>query len=171
MLQNSMKKTLANTFALYLKAHGYHWNVKGILFPQLHDFFGDLYEEWHGQVDSIAEQIRALNMDAPAGLDVFSSLRTIPDGTATSYQEMLLDLYQGNAELISTLTEAYDDAEAAREIGLSNFLQDLVDKHKKNAWMLRSTIMGAGMSESTQKKMDAIHEKYNFGSWTKARRK
>ena len=35
-----MKKVLADTFALYLKAHNYHWNVEGPNFPQYHEFFG-----------------------------------------------------------------------------------------------------------------------------------
>ena len=37
-----MKVVLADSFTLYMKAHGYHWNVIGPDFPQLHDFLGDL---------------------------------------------------------------------------------------------------------------------------------
>jgi starvation-inducible DNA-binding protein len=29
-----MRKVLADTFAMYLKAHNYHWNVEGSNFPQ-----------------------------------------------------------------------------------------------------------------------------------------
>jgi len=59
-LIDQMKVVLADTFAMYLKAHMFHWNVTGPNFPQLHEFFGDLYEELHGAVDPIAEQIRTL---------------------------------------------------------------------------------------------------------------
>ena len=41
-LQDIMKKLLADTFALYLKCHQYHWNVEGINFPQYHECFGSL---------------------------------------------------------------------------------------------------------------------------------
>ena len=44
-LVNRMKVVLATTFALYLKAHNFHWNVEGPNFPQYHEFFGNLYEE------------------------------------------------------------------------------------------------------------------------------
>ena len=54
-LQEIMKKVLADTFALYLKAHNYHWNVEGSNFPQYHEFFGNLYKELHDAVDPIAE--------------------------------------------------------------------------------------------------------------------
>ncbi len=41
-LVDKTKECLANTFVMYMKAHGYHWNVIGSDFPQLHGFFGDL---------------------------------------------------------------------------------------------------------------------------------
>jgi starvation-inducible DNA-binding protein len=43
-LQTALKKVLANTFVMYFKTHTYHWNVEGMFFPQLHEFFGNLYE-------------------------------------------------------------------------------------------------------------------------------
>ena len=57
-LQDKIKSILADTFVLYMKVHGYHWNVIGSDFPQYHSFFGDLYEELHGAVDEIADRVR-----------------------------------------------------------------------------------------------------------------
>jgi starvation-inducible DNA-binding protein len=53
-LVEKMKVLLADAFTMYVRAHGYHWNVIGSDFPQYHDFFGDLYQEIHGSVDVIA---------------------------------------------------------------------------------------------------------------------
>ena len=69
-----MRKVLADTFAMYLKAHNYHWNVEGSNFPQYHDFFGNLYQELHGAVDPIAEEIRALDAYVPGSLSRFLEL-------------------------------------------------------------------------------------------------
>jgi len=106
MLQDTMKTILANTVTLKYKAQGYHWNVKGMLFPQLHDFFGDLYQEFEGAIDPTAEEIRTLGIDAPAGLSEFVALRTIADGTATTPVDMIMDLYQSNAEMINLLARS-----------------------------------------------------------------
>ena len=60
-LTDLMKRVLANTFSMYLKTHNFHWNVEGMLFSQLHEFFGDLYTELWNAVDPIAEHIRMLD--------------------------------------------------------------------------------------------------------------
>ena len=59
-LVEGMKIVLADTFALYLKTHQFHWNVEGPDFPQYHEFLENLYTEVYGSVDKIAEEIRAL---------------------------------------------------------------------------------------------------------------
>ena len=78
-LVEMMRKVLADTFAMYLKAHNYHWNVEGPNFPQYHEFFGNLYEELHGAIDPIAEQIRALDAYAPGSFSRYMELSDIQD--------------------------------------------------------------------------------------------
>ena len=64
-LATAMKIVLANTYAMYFKAQGHHWNVEGKDFSQMHDFFSGIYEELIGAADTIAEEIRALDVFAP----------------------------------------------------------------------------------------------------------
>lgn len=140
-LIEQMKVVLADTFALYLKAHNFHWNVEGDNFPQYHDFLGDLYGEVFGAVDSIAEQIRALDAYAPGSLSRFRELSTIEDNRSPpAAAAMFSELYGDNEIVMASLMRAYKLAEQANAIGLSNFLQDRYDTHKKHAWMLRSII-------------------------------
>ena len=47
-LVDQMKQVLASTFAFYLKAHNFHWNVEGPNFPQYHALFDTLYNELWG---------------------------------------------------------------------------------------------------------------------------
>ena len=60
-LNTSLKIVMANTYAMYFKAHGFHWNVEGKDFSQFHDFFSGIYQELFAAVDTIAEEIRALD--------------------------------------------------------------------------------------------------------------
>ena len=76
-LVGQMKGLLASTFALYLKAHYFHWNVEGPDFAQYHEFFGNFYESVYGNVDKIAEEIRALDAYAPGSLGRFQELTGI----------------------------------------------------------------------------------------------
>lgn len=142
-LVNRMKVVLATTFAFYLKAQNFHWNVEGINFPQYHEFFGKLYEEVHGAVDPIAEQIRALDAYAPGALQRFKELSSITDeNTIPSAMIMCQRLMDDNDKVISDLMFAYNEAEKQKQLGLANFLQDRIDIHKKHRWMLKAVQKG-----------------------------
>ena len=138
-MEESLKRVLADTFALYLKAHNFHWNVEGANFSQFHDFFGTLYIELHAAIDLIAEQIRAIDAYAPGSFSRFQELSKIKDENAVPDAiSMVKKLEQDNKIVLASLLAAYKDAEAAKELGLANFLQDRIDIHNKHGWMLRS---------------------------------
>jgi starvation-inducible DNA-binding protein len=139
-LGDSLRVVLADTFALYLKTHNYHWNVEGPDFYEFHIFFDGLYNELWSAVDAIAEHIRAINEYSPGSFGRFSDLTTIKDATTIpSGVAMAKNLLDDNDRVIDSLNDAYRKAESEKEVGLSNFLQDRIDIHKKHGWMLRST--------------------------------
>ena len=135
-----MKVVLADTFCMYLKAHNYHWNITGPDFYQYHTFFESIYTQLWEAVDLVAEHIRAINEFAPGGLDRFKQLSSIEDEIrVVDSQESVRVLISDNEKVIVSLKAAYDEAEKANEIGLSNFIQDRIDIHKKLGWMLKAT--------------------------------
>jgi starvation-inducible DNA-binding protein len=140
MLVDKLKVVLANTFTMYMKTHGYHWNVIGSDFPQYHDFFGDLYIEVHGAVDDIAEQLRQINSFAPGSLQRMKELSELEeDDLVPNAAKMVVNLIAANDKVLLSLIECYEMAEDAKEYGLSNFLQDRITAHKKHGWMLKAT--------------------------------
>lgn len=139
MLVDSLKRVLANTFSLYLKAHYYHWNVEGPDFKQMHDFFGDFYQEVYGSIDKIAEEIRALDAYAPGSFQRYLELSVIQgEDRILSSREMIAQLLTDNRTYMNDLVASYDLAEKDRQLGLANFIQDRLDQHKKHEWMLKS---------------------------------
>jgi len=142
-LVQKMKVLLASTYAFYLKAHYFHWNVEGPDFPQYHDFLNNLYLAIYANVDRIAEEIRALDAYAPGSFDRFSTLSVINgEERILLPRELFSQLFADNSIYLSLLMETYTAANTANQIGLSNFLQDLTDQHKKHQWMLRSINKG-----------------------------
>ena len=140
-LGDAMKGVLADTFALYLKTHNYHWNVEGPDFYEYHVFFEKLYNELWEAVDSIAEHIRTLDEYAPGSFGRFSELSTIADSTTIpSARDMVKQLVVDNDKVIESLHVAFILSEKEGAIGLSNFIQDRTDTHFKHKWMLRSSI-------------------------------
>lgn len=140
MIETS-KQALSNTFVMYFKAQSYHWNVEGINFPQLHEFFGNLYEELQGAVDPFAEEIRALGDYAPKNLDEVFRLKTIDgDNVATTASAMVADLLIANDQSIVTLNKLFGELDAAGEQGFADFVAGRLDAHKKHGWMLKSIL-------------------------------
>jgi starvation-inducible DNA-binding protein len=138
-LAQQMKVVLASTFAFYLKAHNFHWNVEGSDFQEYHAFFGDLYAELWGAVDGIAEGIRTLDVYAPGSLSRFTQLSVVDDQiNIPSAKAMVSELRSDNTKLLAELAKAYRLAEDANKLGVSNFLQDRLTAHDKHAWMLRA---------------------------------
>ena len=135
----ALKKVLADTFVMYYKAHSYHWNVEGSNFPQYHEFLQNIYEELFAAIDVIAEHIRQIDGYAPASLTELKSYSMISeDEDVVSAMSMMNRLLDANNLVLASLMMAYQAAEQATEIGLSNFLQDRVAAHQKHGWMLKS---------------------------------
>ena len=103
-LQKAAKVAFASSFAFYLKAHNYHWNVEGSDFKQYHDLFGGIYEEVYGSIDDFAEKIRALGTYVPASLESFSMLSRIEDETNIQPpMQMISELLDDNNKIIKIL--------------------------------------------------------------------
>jgi starvation-inducible DNA-binding protein len=140
-LIQQLKVILATNFALYLKAHNYHWNIEGPNFPQYHSFLDLFYNQVFDQTDAIAEHIRYLNAYAPGSFSRFLELADIDDATTVpSDLAMMLEIKNDNDRLIVHLRAGIVAADQAGEPAVSNFLQDVLGRQQKSAWMLRSIL-------------------------------
>ena len=140
-LIEQMKTILGTTFGLYFKAHSYHWNVEGPDFAQYHEFLGNFYESVYGNVDSIAEHIRALDSYAPVALSRMLELSDIEEkDSVPTALAMIADLKTNNERYMMHLRAGIAAADQADEPAVGNFLQDILDQHQKQAWFLSSLI-------------------------------
>lgn len=136
----ALSRLLADTYTLYVKTQGYHWNVTGPTFHQLHEMFEVQYKQLAEAVDDIAERIRALGHMAPAGLKAFAALTAIPDNEgAPAAQVMVSDLVQGHEAVIRTIRDVLHEAEAGDDEVTADLMVTRLAEHEKTAWMLRAT--------------------------------
>lgn len=140
-MEQTAKTAFSNTFLMYYKAHSYHWNIEGEDFPQMHEFFGDLYDELYGSVDKFAEEIRTLGFYAPRNLDEVYKHKTIDcDNVGEDKHTMVADLILANNQTIESLNKLFDELTAAKKQGFANFIADRLDAHSKHNWMLTSIL-------------------------------
>ena len=137
----ALSKLMADAWALYLKTHGYHWNVRGPTFASLHALFEKQYGEQWEALDEVAERIRSLGELAPQGYATFANLTAIKDGDPTkSSDEMIADLIEGNETLLATIRQVFEVADAAHDEATLDLLNARTAAHEKHVWMLGATL-------------------------------
>jgi len=132
---------LADEYVLYTKARNYHWNVVGMQFNDLHKFFQTLYEELNDYVDDVAERIRTLGGKSVATLKEFLDLTRLKEhpGEYPDAKTMLTNLLNDYETIIRNLrNDIVTVSEKYQDLGTADFLTELMEKHEKTAWMLRS---------------------------------
>lgn len=138
-----LSKVLAESFAVYIKTHGYHWNVRGPEFFSLHTLLEQQYREMWAALDVVAERIRALGEYAPQGPSAFANLTSISEGKPeTEAMEMLKELMGDHETLIATARAAIEVSDAAGDEATTDLLTQRLAAHEKAAWMLRATLGG-----------------------------
>ena len=140
-LAGYLSESLANTYLLYVKTQGVHWNVVGPMFYGLHKMTEEQYQDLAEAVDEIAERIRAIGFPAPASFVQFLKLGSIREETGTPHvEEMISQLIEGNDICSRKLRKGALEAERLEDIKTVDLLTDRVGKHEENAWMLRSLL-------------------------------
>jgi len=140
MLADALKILLATEYAFSLKAQLFHWNVEGPDFAQLHEFFGNLYEEvYNNSIDKTAEYIRALGDYAPGSYERFAELTIIKGQVKIPRARLMIEeLLANNGQLLELLNECFATAESENQQGIANFIAERIDAQQKHGWMLRS---------------------------------
>jgi starvation-inducible DNA-binding protein len=140
VLADSLKTLLATEYAFSIKAQLFHWNVEGPDFAQLHEFFGNLYEEvYNKSIDRTAEFIRTLDDYAPGSFERFSELSIIAGQVKIPRARLMIEeLLANNGQMIDLLNQCFADAEQENKQGIANFIAERLDAHGKHNWMLKS---------------------------------
>ncbi|HEY1225314.1 MAG TPA: Dps family protein [Brevundimonas sp.] len=136
-----LTKVLADSYAVYLKTHGYHWNVRGPEFFSYHNLLELQYRELWAALDLIAERIRQLGEFAPQGYATFANLTSIKDGDPeTEAQGMIAELMRDHETVIATLRAAMTVAQDGGDDTTVDLLTQRLAAHEKAAWMLRASV-------------------------------
>ncbi len=136
---DSLNALLADSYTLYVKTHGYHWNVTGPMFNSLHSMFEAEYMELALAVDEIAERIRSLGSPAPGSYRQFSDLTSLEeDSTVPAAMDMVRALVADHEAVTETARRLVRAAENVGDDASVDLGVRRIDTHEKTAWMLRS---------------------------------
>jgi len=137
----ALAAVLSDTFTLYLKTHGYHWNVTGPHFRSLHLTFEEQYTELWKAADVLAERMRALGALAPGSYAEFLELASVKDHVPTEDPEqMVKNLLKDHEAIAKSIRPHVEVAEDAKDTATADLLNARLAAHEDAAWMLRSLL-------------------------------
>jgi len=141
LITNDLAKILADEFVLSTKTRNAHWNVTGSDFYDKHIFFEIQFGELDAIIDTVAERIRKIGHFAPASLKSFLELTQLTEMSRekNDSQGFIKELLFDHNTIIFKLREYIHCAnENLKDVATIDFMTQLLGKHEKMAWFLRS---------------------------------
>ncbi|HDX8597754.1 TPA: DNA starvation/stationary phase protection protein [Aeromonas dhakensis] len=138
-LAAELNKLLASYQILYMNVRGFHWNIRGNQFFELHLKFEEIYNDLLLKVDALAERILTLDGVPLHSFSDYLNVSAIPeqkglhDGRACV--ESLLESFR---ELLVAQRCILGQAADAGDEGTASILSDYVQQQEKLVWMLRA---------------------------------
>lgn len=139
--QKVLNIILANHGVLLFQTLNYHWNIVGREFHDYHLLFDKQYNQLFGNMDLVAERVRAVGGVALGNMKDFAKESVLKEdsGATPEPKVMITNLLKQYDLLIEHLRSSIEMLEEkTKDFGTRKMLEDLIEQHEKTAWMLRS---------------------------------
>lgn len=127
---------LANYTVLYQNIRGYHWNVKGDRFFELHLKFEELYNNLFLKIDEIAERILTLGHTPNHKVSEYLTISSIQETHEVSDGIFALEnILFSFKELLQKQRSLLALAVSGNDEGTSSMMSDYIREQEKMVWM------------------------------------
>jgi starvation-inducible DNA-binding protein len=128
---------LANYQVFYINTRGFHWNIKGKKFFELHAKFEELYTDQQEKIDEIAERILTLGHTPLHSFTDYLKLSRVKEATGISEGNEAVQIVLENfGEILSLERTLLKAAQDANDEGTSALMSDYIRQQEKLVWML-----------------------------------
>lgn len=136
LLANKLNQLLANYQVFYMNTRGFHWNIKGEKFFELHLKFEELYNDLILKIDEIAERILTLGGTPIHSYSDYLSQSQIAEvkncDSAKETVENVLDSFQ---KMLILQREILEISGEAGDEGSNALMSDYIREQEKLVWM------------------------------------
>jgi starvation-inducible DNA-binding protein len=135
-LSQQLNDLLANYQVYYTNIRGFHWNVKGEKFFELHVKFEELYDDLILKIDELAERILTLGFEPEHRYSKYIELSEIKEANETHDGiEDVKSLVNGLTVLISKQRAILESSGEADDEGTNALMSDYIREQEKLVWM------------------------------------
>ncbi len=138
-LSNKLNVLLSNYSIFYQNVRGYHWNIKGQKFFELHIKFEELYNDLFLKIDEVAERILTLGHTPEHSYAAYHKNSEIKDSNQVSDGMKAMESILTSFKIIITLQrDILELANDANDEGTSALMSDYIREQEKLVWMYSS---------------------------------
>lgn len=135
-LAKKLNELLANYSVFYQNTRGYHWNIKGDKFFELHLKFEELYNDLLLKVDEVAERILTLGHSPEHNYTHYNKVSTIKESAkVTDGLKAVEHILESFKTVISMQRELLNMSAAADDEGTNALMSDYIRAQEKLVWM------------------------------------
>lgn len=135
-LAEKLNVLLANYSIFYQNVRGYHWNIKGEKFFELHLKFEELYNDLFVKIDEVAERVLTLGFAPNHNFSDYSKVSTVKESSEVSDGTLAVKNILDSFKTIITLQrELLDLSEDADDEGTNALMSDYIRAQEKLVWM------------------------------------
>jgi starvation-inducible DNA-binding protein len=138
-LSERLNDLLANYQIFYMNARGFHWNIRGDKFFELHQKFEELYTDSLQKIDEIAERILTLGYTPVHSFTDYIQRSGILQRTDISDgQQAVQFVLEGLKYLLIIEREVLKTSAHADDEGTNALMSDYIRQQEKLVWMYSS---------------------------------
>lgn len=138
-LSAKLNQLLANYQVFYINVRGFHWNIKGDKFFELHIKFEELYSDLQLKNDEIAERILTLGNTPFHSYTDFLKNSTVKEVTDISDgNQSVAEILNAFKVIIELQREILADSDEAGDEGTNALMSDYIREQEKLVWMYSS---------------------------------
>ncbi len=136
VLAEKLNELLADYSIFYQNTRGYHWNIKGDKFFELHDKFQELYENLFIKIDEVAERIRTLGHTPNHQFSIYQKEAKVKESTEVSDGiKDVKDTLESLKIIITLQREILDLSADTEDEGTNALMSDYIREQEKLVWM------------------------------------
>jgi len=138
-LADLLNDLLANFSIYYMNVRGFHWNIKGEKFFELHLKFEEIYTDLQEKIDEIAERTLTLGQTPVHAYSDYNEQSQIKEvKNVSDGRESVESLLNGFQILITKERKILDLAGELNDEGTNALMSDYIREQEKTVWMLSS---------------------------------
>jgi len=134
-----LNNLLADYQIYYQNLRGFHWNIQGRDFFELHAKFEELYNDSALKIDEIAERILTIGGIPTHSFQDYLNISTIPPIKNIHNGETAVKTIVSNLEmLVSREREIKEIAENTADSGTEDQMSAFIEEQEKTLWMYKA---------------------------------